>query len=82
MNLTYKVLFLMVFFYSILSYLAGIIWLCALSDRAFNDRVYFSENALLPGLVEAEFKSHRLASELFKKLSTLPEANMRFVYFL
>jgi len=47
-----------------------------LSDRAFNGRVYFSENALLPGLVEAEYKNHRLASELFGKLSTLPEGDM------
>lgn len=60
----------------ILGYIVGIIWLCALSDRAFNGRVYFSENALLPGLVEAEFKNHRLASELFGKLSTLPEGEM------
>jgi len=49
-----------------------------LSDRAFNGRVYFSENALLPGLVEAEYKNHRLASELFGKLSTLPEGDMRY----
>ncbi|KAL9974545.1 hypothetical protein ACROYT_G011593 [Oculina patagonica] len=47
-----------------------------MSDRAFNGRVYFSENALLPGLVEAEFKNHRLASELFGKLSTVPEGDM------
>ncbi|XP_027037260.1 glycosylphosphatidylinositol anchor attachment 1 protein-like isoform X1 [Pocillopora damicornis] len=60
----------------VLSYIIGIIWLCALSDRTFNGRVYFSENALLPGLVEAEFKNHRLASELFGKLSTLPEGDI------
>ena len=52
--------------------------MCALSDRTFNGRVYFSENALLPGLVEAEFKNHRLASELFGKLSTLPEGDIRY----
>ena len=69
---------LSVFFRSILSYIIGIIWLCALSDRAFNGRVYFSENALLPGLVEAEYKNHRLASELFGKLSTVPEGDMRY----
>ena len=65
-------------FSSVLSYIIGIIWLCALSDRTFNGRVYFSENALLPGLVEAEFKNHRLASELFGKLSTLPEGDIRY----
>lgn len=71
---------LFVCFHSILSYIIGIVWLCALSDRAFNGRVYFSENALLPGLVEAEFKNHRLASELFGKLSTLPEGDMRYCF--
>lgn len=60
----------------VLSYIIGIIWLCALSDRTFNGRVYFSENALLPGLVEAEFKNHRFASELFGKLSTLPKGDI------
>lgn len=69
-------------FHSILSYFIGIVWLCALSDRAFNGRVYFSENALLPGLVEAEFKNHRLASELFGKLSTVPEGDMRYAFVL
>ena len=72
-------IFFSVLFYSVLSYIAGIIWLCALSDRTFNGRVYFSENALLPGLVEAEFKNHRLASELFGKFSTVPEGDLRFV---
>jgi len=45
-----------------------------------NGRVYFSENALLPGLVEAEYKNHRLASELYGKLSTLPEGDMRYCF--
>ena len=67
-------------FHSILSYIIGIVWLCALSDRTFNGRVYFSEIALLPGLVEAEYKNHRLASELYGKLSTLPEGNMRYSF--
>ena len=62
-----------------LSYVAGVVWLCLLSDRSFNARTYFSENALLPGLVEGEFKNHRFASDFFRKLSTVPEGELRFV---
>ena len=64
---------------SLLSYVAGVVWLCLLSDRSFNGRTYFSENALLPGLVEGEFKNHRFASDFFGKLSTVPEGELRFV---
>ncbi|XP_067052585.1 glycosylphosphatidylinositol anchor attachment 1 protein-like isoform X1 [Acropora muricata] len=60
----------------LLSYVAGVVWLCLLSDRSFNGRTYFSENALLPGLVEGEFKNHRFASDFFGKLSTVPEGEL------
>ena len=62
-----------------LSYVAGIVWLCVLSDRSMNGRTYFSENALLPGLVKAEFGKHKLASELFRKFSTVAEGDLRLV---
>lgn len=61
-----------------LSYVAGIVWLCVLSDRSMNGRTYFSENALLPGLVEAEFGKHKLASELFRKFSMVAEGDLSF----
>ena len=34
------------------SYVAGVIYLFALAYRGLNDGTYFSENALLPGLVQ------------------------------
>lgn len=39
----------------VLCYVAGVIWFLALAYQPFNARTYFSENALLPGLVENEF---------------------------
>ncbi|GFO42975.1 glycosylphosphatidylinositol anchor attachment 1 protein [Plakobranchus ocellatus] len=36
------------------SYLAGVIWFLALAYQPLNAGTYFSENALLPGLVESE----------------------------
>lgn len=32
-------------------YLAGVIWFGLLADRNFNNGTYFSENALLPGII-------------------------------
>ncbi|XP_043277849.1 glycosylphosphatidylinositol anchor attachment 1 protein isoform X2 [Venturia canescens] len=34
-----------------LMYISGIVWMCLLALPTFNDNSYFSENALLPGLV-------------------------------
>ena len=48
-------------------------WFCALSDRSFNARTYFSENALLPGLVETEYKNHKLASSLYTEMESFPQ---------
>lgn len=39
----------------VLSYVAGIIWFCLLASDTFNNKTYFSENALLPGLVDRKF---------------------------
>ncbi|KAK3772867.1 hypothetical protein RRG08_024052 [Elysia crispata] len=36
------------------SYIAGVVWFLALAYQPFNAGTYFSENALLPGLVESE----------------------------
>ncbi|XP_067937924.1 glycosylphosphatidylinositol anchor attachment 1 protein-like [Watersipora subatra] len=40
---------------SLFMYLGGLIWFLALAHPDFNGGVYFSENALLPGLARAEF---------------------------
>ncbi|CAG2215993.1 GAA1 [Mytilus edulis] len=40
---------------SVLCYIAGVTWFLALAYQPLNARTYFSENALLPGLVENEF---------------------------
>lgn len=39
---------------SIILYLVGLLWFLALAYQPFNAGTYFSENALLPGLVESE----------------------------
>ncbi|XP_077983005.1 GPI-anchor transamidase component GPAA1-like [Glandiceps talaboti] len=39
----------------VICYIAGIVWMCALAYKPLNAGTYFSENALLPGLVEREF---------------------------
>ena len=36
----------------LLSYVAGVVYFLALAYRGLNDATYFSENALLPGLVQ------------------------------
>jgi glycosylphosphatidylinositol transamidase len=43
----------------IILYVVGIIWFCLLSAKPFNASTYFSENALLPGLVQRDFLSDR-----------------------
>ena len=38
-----------------LSFIIGITWFCLLASDVFNNKTYFSENALLPGLVDRKF---------------------------
>ncbi|KAK3085911.1 hypothetical protein FSP39_010424 [Pinctada imbricata] len=40
-----------------LCYVAGVVWFLALAYKPLNAGTYFSENALLPGLVDGEFYS-------------------------
>jgi hypothetical protein len=49
-----------------LLYVAGVVYLAGIVWPAFNDRTYFSENALLPGLVDDEF-IHRERTNTFAK---------------
>ncbi|EDO29993.1 predicted protein, partial [Nematostella vectensis] len=55
----------------VLSYAAGIVWMCALSDSQFNNRTYFSENALLPGMVNDDYYNHKAANSLYRELQAI-----------
>ena len=49
-----------------LLYLAGIVFFFIMPLQEFNERTYFSENALLPGLVKGEF-DEELAAERYRE---------------
>ncbi|XP_043218487.1 glycosylphosphatidylinositol anchor attachment 1 protein-like [Amphibalanus amphitrite] len=51
-----------------LLYIAGIIWFLALAYHPYNAGTYFSENALLPGLVTNEFSDGSELARLLKAL--------------
>ncbi|XP_055346850.1 LOW QUALITY PROTEIN: glycosylphosphatidylinositol anchor attachment 1 protein-like [Paramacrobiotus metropolitanus] len=61
---------------SVIAYVIGVAWLFCLVDDNFTLKTYFSENALLPGLVQHEFsslnenyalKQHRMLMDLSKE---------------
>ncbi|CAH1778784.1 unnamed protein product [Owenia fusiformis] len=54
----------------VLCYMAGLAWFLALAYKPFNAGTYFSENALLPGLVEPEFRHGNDADRYFNDLKT------------
>merc|ERR1712198_524321 len=60
-------------FLSISFYCASIIWLVCLSSRQYNAGTYFSENALLPGLVHSNYKEDFLARRFFTSLKVESE---------
>jgi hypothetical protein len=45
---------------------SGVAFLLVLPHPLYNQRTYFSENALLPGLVTAEFSEERAAKRYVK----------------
>ncbi|XP_046973446.1 glycosylphosphatidylinositol anchor attachment 1 protein [Vanessa cardui] len=49
-------------------YVAAIAWFFTLAHREFNNETYFSENALLPGLVTNEFNGEQSANQFFNEL--------------
>jgi len=55
-------------------YLAGVVWFASLAYKPFNAGTYFSENALLPGLVEGSFNAEKLATQLHEELLREAEA--------
>ncbi|PSN54175.1 Glycosylphosphatidylinositol anchor attachment 1 protein [Blattella germanica] len=61
----------------ILLYLGGLIWFIILAHDNFNAGTYFSENALLPGLVKGEFDKEAVAkkyqAELMDEAARYPD---------
>ncbi|XP_066999690.1 glycosylphosphatidylinositol anchor attachment 1 protein [Anabrus simplex] len=57
----------------LLLYLAGLVWFGLLAHEHFNAGTYFSENALLPGLVKGEFDEDGMAKKYLAEL--VEEAN-------
>lgn len=51
----------------IVCYVGAIVWFLMLAHRDFNNETYFSENALLPGLVTNEFNGERAAKQFFNE---------------
>lgn len=51
-----------------LLYISGILWFCSLAYPPLNAETYFSENALLPGLVHSEFRDDRSARDFYFEL--------------
>ncbi|XP_032670206.1 glycosylphosphatidylinositol anchor attachment 1 protein [Odontomachus brunneus] len=49
-------------------YAGGVIWLMLLALPAFNDNTYFSENALLPGLVTKESNMEHTSKQYYYEL--------------
>lgn len=52
----------------VLLYIAGVLWFAALASPLINASTYFSENALLPGLVKSTFKEDKAALQYFQEL--------------
>ena len=56
------------FFISTCSYVIGIIWMFVLPHHEFSARNYFSENQLLPGLVDTYFSLNHYAHRTFNDI--------------
>ncbi|KAK5648233.1 hypothetical protein RI129_003125 [Pyrocoelia pectoralis] len=53
---------------SVLMYVGGVMWFFLLAYSPLNAGTYFSENALLPGLVKSEFRDESSARQYFDEL--------------
>ncbi|CAF4872885.1 unnamed protein product [Pieris macdunnoughi] len=51
-----------------LFYIGAVVWFFLLGHREFNNDTYFSENALLPGLVTNEFNGEQAAKQFHNEL--------------
>ncbi|XP_019629452.1 PREDICTED: glycosylphosphatidylinositol anchor attachment 1 protein-like [Branchiostoma belcheri] len=54
-----------------LAYVVGVVWFLALAYKPFNHKTYFSENALLPGLVEGKFRTENTASRISQAMKEI-----------
>ncbi|KAI4469274.1 glycosylphosphatidylinositol anchor attachment 1 protein [Holotrichia oblita] len=66
-----KIIKILMKYYSkfcIILYLGGIIAFCMLAYRPFNAETYFSENALLPGLVRSEYRDGSTPHVYYREL--------------
>lgn len=64
----------------IISYLSGIIWMVLLANHEFNAKNYFSENQLLPGMVDTYFSNtHQFYKHLreLQKICKADEENVQ-----
>ncbi|CAH0596861.1 unnamed protein product [Chrysodeixis includens] len=50
-----------------LCYLGALVWFFMLGNKEFNNETYFSENALLPGLVTNEFNGEHSAKQFYNE---------------
>lgn len=50
-------------------YVGALAWFVLLGNKEFNNETYFSENALLPGLVTTEFNGEHTAKQFFDELT-------------
>ncbi|KAJ8710903.1 hypothetical protein PYW08_009418 [Mythimna loreyi] len=51
-----------------LCYVGALVWFVMLGNKEFNNETYFSENALLPGLVTNEFNGENAAKQFYSEL--------------
>ncbi len=54
-----------------LCYLGGLVFLLVLPHPLYNAKTYFSENALLPGLVTSHYNQENAASSYYQVRQTL-----------
>lgn len=52
----------------VLCYIGAVGWFLMLGSRTFNNETYFSENALLPGLVTNGFNGEQSAKRFYNEL--------------
>jgi len=55
---------------AVLSYAVGVVWMLALPHHELSARNYFSENQLLPGLVDTYFPMSQYTRNMFRTLQT------------
>lgn len=65
-----------------LCYIGALVWFVMLGNREFNNETYFSENALLPGLVTNEFNAEQAAKQFYNELNQELDVSIKIILFL